>query len=167
MKIILGLAVLCALTVFNLAFASPPISLSCPCEVTQVNQTLFRADFGIVFDNETDETYPIRGLITLAEGPRKSGVIIGRSSVFEVAYSRERQDFELYFYKYWVGIRRKESHSLDWYLKLATTQSFAENLLSEEPVAIKLPEAIFGTRSRKSKISLFNGTFSGISRWAS
>ena len=71
MKIILGLAVLCALTVFNLAFASPPISLSCPCEVTQVNQTLFRADFGIVFDSETDETYPIRGLITLAGRPKK------------------------------------------------------------------------------------------------
>ena len=80
MKTTLGIAVLCALTVFNLAFASPPISLSCPCEVTQVNQTLFRADFGIVFDNKTDETYPTRGLITLAEGPRKSGVIIGRSS---------------------------------------------------------------------------------------
>ena len=62
MKIILGLAVLCALTVFNLAFASPPISLSCPCEVTQVNQTLFRADFGIVFDNETDETYFSRSI---------------------------------------------------------------------------------------------------------
>ena len=145
MKIILGLAVLCALTVFNLAFASPPISLSCPCEVTQVNQTLFRADFGIVFDSETDETYFLEAYTSLAKGVSNDAETIASSSTFEVAYSTERQAFSIYLYRYVRATAPEGIPVLRLVSGGANGSVLAENLLAEEPIEIRSPEIRFGT----------------------
>ena len=130
--------------------AESSISLSCPCTVEQVNQTMAKVSFGVLFDSEAIRT--MKFTASLGVGEARGGLFKfwSKSDQVIAEYQPEAQFFELEMPLY--GFAEKTSGFLLLRLYDEEEEYLAENLLGVSKVDIQAP---YGVRFSSTEKMMF------------